>query len=145
MLPGGEREFVQWLVPTVATGASGTSSTSQSACAQVAQWAAEALPGLPMLILSPAMITGPGILALILLQAKAQPVYAADSGVVTMATGRLQLWLWQCHSDRSWEWIFNCLRPLELIGVGHVRKRWCRSMDRRIGQHRQLTGRAPAF
>ncbi len=32
MIPGGEREFVQWLVPTVASGASGTSSTSQSAC-----------------------------------------------------------------------------------------------------------------
>src|SRR5687768_14700624 len=29
MLPGAEREFVQWLVPTVATGASGTSSTNQ--------------------------------------------------------------------------------------------------------------------
>ncbi|HLO30571.1 MAG TPA: LysM peptidoglycan-binding domain-containing protein, partial [Anaerolineales bacterium] len=33
MVPGGEREFVQWLVPTIATGKSGTSSTSQSACA----------------------------------------------------------------------------------------------------------------
>ena len=32
MVPGGQREFVQWLVPTVAKGASGTSSTSQSAC-----------------------------------------------------------------------------------------------------------------
>src|SRR4026209_497336 len=32
MLPGAKREFVQWLIPTVATGASGTSSTYQSAC-----------------------------------------------------------------------------------------------------------------
>src|SRR5512141_216150 len=32
MVPNGQREFVQWLVPTVAKGASGTSSTSQSSC-----------------------------------------------------------------------------------------------------------------
>ena len=46
MVPGGEREFVQWLVPTVAKGASGTSGTSQSACPGGAVGAAD-LPGPP--------------------------------------------------------------------------------------------------
>ena len=77
MVPGGEREFVQWLVPTVATGSSGTSSTSQSACAGGAVggggfvWPADAhsLSGIDI-------AAGAGA-----------PVYAADSGVVTMAQG----------------------------------------------------------
>src|SRR5689334_25197609 len=32
MVPGGQREFVQWLVPTIAKGASGTSRTNQNSC-----------------------------------------------------------------------------------------------------------------
>jgi murein DD-endopeptidase MepM/ murein hydrolase activator NlpD len=86
MLPGGEREFVQWLVPTVATGASGTSSTSQSACAGGAvggggfRWPADAN-----------FLSGndywSGHLGIDIAAGAGAPVYAADSGVVTMAQG----------------------------------------------------------
>lgn len=86
MLPGGEREFVQWLVPTVATGASGTSSTSQSACPGGAVggggfvWPADAHT-----------LSGndywSGHLGIDIAAGAGASVYAADSGVVTMAQG----------------------------------------------------------
>jgi murein DD-endopeptidase MepM/ murein hydrolase activator NlpD len=75
MVPGGQREFVQWLVPTVARGASGTSSTSQSSCPGGAvggggfTWPADNHFGIDI-------ADGEG-----------GAVYAADSGVVTMAQG----------------------------------------------------------
>ena len=86
MIPGGKREFVQWLVPTIASGASGTSSTSQSACPGGAvgsgglMWPADAHS-----------LSGndywPGHLGIDIAAGQGAPVYAADSGVVTMATG----------------------------------------------------------
>ena len=86
MLPGGEREFVQWLVPTVASGASGTSGTSQSACGGGAvgsggfMWPADAHT-----------LSGndywSGHLGIDIAAGEGAPVYAADSGVVTMAQG----------------------------------------------------------
>lgn len=86
MLPGGEREFVQWLVPTVASGASGTSGTSQSACPGGAVggggfvWPADSH-----------FLSGndywSGHLGIDIAAGEGQSVYAADSGVVTMATG----------------------------------------------------------
>jgi len=86
MIPGGEREFVQWLVPTVASGASGTSSTSQSACPGGAVgsgafvWPADAHS-----------LSGndywSGHLGIDIAAGEGAPVYAADSGVVTMAQG----------------------------------------------------------
>ena len=86
MLPGGEREFVQWLVPTVASGASGTSSTSQSVCAGGAvggggfTWPADAHS-----------LSGndywSGHLGIDIAAGEGASVYAADSGVVTMAQG----------------------------------------------------------
>ncbi len=86
MVPGGEREFVQWLVPTVATGASGTSSTSQSACPGGAvgsgafTWPADNH-----------FLSGndywSGHLGIDIAAGEGAPVYAADSGVVTMAQG----------------------------------------------------------
>lgn len=86
MVPGGEREFVQWLVPTVATGASGTSSTSQSACPGGAVgsggfvWPADSHS-----------LSGndywSGHLGIDIAAGAGAPVYAADSGVVTMAQG----------------------------------------------------------
>ena len=86
MVPGGEREFVQWLVPTIAKGASGTSSTSQSACSGGAVgsggfvWPADAhtLSGNDYWA---------GHLGIDIAAGQGAPVYAADSGVVTMATG----------------------------------------------------------
>jgi len=86
MVPGGEREFVQWLVPTVATGASGTSSTSQSACPGGAvggggfTWPADNH-----------FLSGndywSGHLGIDISADEGASVYAADSGVVTMAQG----------------------------------------------------------
>jgi murein DD-endopeptidase MepM/ murein hydrolase activator NlpD len=86
MVPGGEREFVQWLVPTIAKGASGTSPTNQSACAGGAVggggfvWPADSHT-----------LSGndywPGHLGIDIAAGEGAPVYAADSGVVTMATG----------------------------------------------------------
>ena len=86
MLPGGGREFVQWLVPTVATGASGTSGTSQSACPGGAVggggfvWPADSH-----------FLSGndywSGHLGIDIAAGEGASVYAADSGVVTMAQG----------------------------------------------------------
>jgi murein DD-endopeptidase MepM/ murein hydrolase activator NlpD len=86
MVPGGQREFVQWLVPTIAKGASGTSSTSQSACAGGAvgsgafTWPADNH-----------FLSGndywSGHLGIDIAAGEGAPIYAADSGVVTMAQG----------------------------------------------------------
>ena len=86
MLPGGKREFVQWLVPTIASGASGTSSTNQSACPGGAVggggfiWPADSHS-----------LSGndywSGHLGIDIAAGAGEAVYAADSGVVTMAQG----------------------------------------------------------
>jgi murein DD-endopeptidase MepM/ murein hydrolase activator NlpD len=86
MLPGGEREFVQWLIPTVASGASGTSGTSQSTCPGGAVggggfvWPADSH-----------FLSGndywSGHLGIDIAAGQGAAVYAADSGVVTMAQG----------------------------------------------------------
>ena len=86
MVPNGEREFVQWLVPTVARGASGTSSTSQNSCPGGAVggggfvWPADSHS-----------LSGndywSGHLGIDIAAGEGAPVYAADSGVVTMAAG----------------------------------------------------------
>jgi len=86
MVPGGQRDFVQWLVPTVAKGASGTSSTSQSACSGGAVgsgafvWPADnhSLSGNDY---------WSGHLGIDIADGEGGAVYAADSGVVTMAQG----------------------------------------------------------
>ncbi|HAV76529.1 MAG TPA: hypothetical protein DCX53_04155 [Anaerolineae bacterium] len=86
MIPGGKREFVQWLVPTVASGASGTSSTSQSACPGGAVGSGS--------FVWPAdnhFISGndywSGHLGIDIAADTGAAIYAADSGVVTMAQG----------------------------------------------------------
>jgi murein DD-endopeptidase MepM/ murein hydrolase activator NlpD len=86
MVPDGEREFVQWLLPTVATGSSGTSGTSGSVCSGGAVgsggfvWPADSH-----------FLSGndywSGHLAIDIAAGEGAPVYAADSGVVTMAQG----------------------------------------------------------
>jgi murein DD-endopeptidase MepM/ murein hydrolase activator NlpD len=86
MVPGGKREFVQWLVPTIAKGASGTSPTNESSCAGGAVgsgafvWPADAHS-----------LSGndywPGHLGIDIAAGTGAPIYAADSGVVTMAAG----------------------------------------------------------
>ncbi len=84
MLPHGKREMVQWLEPTVARGASGTSSTSQNACAGGAvggggfSWPADSHS-----------LSGndywSGHLGIDIAAGEGASVYAADSGVVTVA------------------------------------------------------------
>ncbi|RPJ26479.1 MAG: LysM peptidoglycan-binding domain-containing protein [Chloroflexi bacterium] len=85
MVPDGEREFVQWLEPTVARGSSGTSSTSQNACGAGGAvggggfvWPADShsLSGNDF---------WPGHLGIDLAAGEGAPVYAGDSGVVTVA------------------------------------------------------------
>ena len=86
MVPGGEREFVQWLIPTIATGSSGTSSTSGSVCPGGAVggggfvWPADNH-----------FLSGndywSGHLGIDIAAGEGAPIYAADSGVVTMAQG----------------------------------------------------------
>jgi len=86
MLPGGERDFVQWLVPTIAKGASGTSGTNQSSCPGGAVgsggfiWPADSHS-----------LSGndywSGHLGIDIAAGEGSTVYAADSGVVTMAQG----------------------------------------------------------
>jgi murein DD-endopeptidase MepM/ murein hydrolase activator NlpD len=86
MIPGGQREFVQWIVPTIARGSSGTSPTNQSSCPGGAVgsgafvWPADAHS-----------ISGndywSGHLGIDIAAGEGAPVYAADSGVVTMAQG----------------------------------------------------------
>jgi murein DD-endopeptidase MepM/ murein hydrolase activator NlpD len=86
MVPGGQREFVQWLVPTIAKGASGTSPTHQSSCGGGAvgsgnfAWPADnhSLSGNDY---------WSGHLGIDIADGEGGPVYAADSGVVTMAQG----------------------------------------------------------
>ena len=84
MIPGGSREFVQWLEPTVASGASGTSSTHQNSCPGGAVgsgafvWPADNHS-----------ISGndywSGHLGIDISAGEGAPVYAADNGVVTVA------------------------------------------------------------
>jgi murein DD-endopeptidase MepM/ murein hydrolase activator NlpD len=85
MIPGGEREFVQWLVPTVASGASGTSSTSQSVCPAGAVGGGFTWPA------DNHFLSGndywSGHLGIDIAAGEGAPVYAAASGVVTMAQG----------------------------------------------------------
>ena len=85
MVPGGEREFVQWLVPTVASGSSGTSGTSQSACPGGAVGSGFTWPA------DNHFLSGndywSGHLGLDIAAGEGAPIYAADNGVVTMAQG----------------------------------------------------------
>jgi len=86
MIPGGEREFVQWLVPTVASGASGTSSTSQSACPSGAVGSGAFVWPTDNHFLSGNDYWS-GHLGIDIAAGEGAPVYAADNGVVTMAQG----------------------------------------------------------
>jgi murein DD-endopeptidase MepM/ murein hydrolase activator NlpD len=86
MVPGGKREFVQWLVPTIAKGASGTSSTSQSACPGGAVGSGAFVWPTDAHTLSGNDFWS-GHLGIDIAAGEGAPVYAADSGVVTMAQG----------------------------------------------------------
>ncbi len=86
MVPGGHREFVQWIIPTVARGSSGTANVGSAACGggpigstnfiwpTVEHW-----------------VSGnefwSGHLGIDIAGAMGAPVWASDAGVVTMAQG----------------------------------------------------------
>ncbi len=86
MIPGGSREYKQWLIPTIARGKSGTTSVAGSACG-----------GGPVgsgAFIWPAgnnYLSGndyyAGHLAIDIAAGEGAPVYAADAGVVTRASG----------------------------------------------------------
>jgi len=86
MVPGGKREFVQWIIPTVARGKSGTASVASTACGDgpigsgAFVWPADNH-----------YLSGndywSGHLGIDISAGEGAQVYAADSGVVTMAQG----------------------------------------------------------
>jgi murein DD-endopeptidase MepM/ murein hydrolase activator NlpD len=86
MVPGGHREFVQWLIPTVARGKSGTATIGGSACG-----------GGPVGSTAFIWPTGnhfvsgneywSGHLGIDIAAGMGAPVWAADAGVVTIAQG----------------------------------------------------------
>jgi len=86
MIPGGSREFVQWLIPTVARGSSGTTSLNSSACGGGPVGSGGFVWPADNHFLSGNDYWG-GHLAIDLAAGEGAPVYAADSGVVTMAAG----------------------------------------------------------
>ena len=86
MIPNGKREFVQWLVPTIAKGASGTSSTSQSSCPGGAVGSGAFVWPADNHFLSGNDYWS-GHLGIDISAGEGAPVYAADSGVITMAQG----------------------------------------------------------
>ena len=86
MVPGGEREFVQWLIPTIATGSSGTSGTGGSFCPGGAVGSGGFVWPADNHFLSGNDYWS-GHLAIDIAAGEGAPVYAADSGVVTMAQG----------------------------------------------------------
>jgi len=86
MIPGGQREFVQWIIPTIARGRSGTANVSSTACGSgpvgsgAFVWPADNH-----------YLSGndywSGHLGIDIADGEGGAVYAADSGVVTMAQG----------------------------------------------------------
>lgn len=86
MVPGGEREYQQWIVPTISVGRSGTSRVGGSSCSGGSvgsggfSWPA-----------GNTFLSGndyySGHLAIDIAAGEGSPIYAADSGVVTMAAG----------------------------------------------------------
>jgi hypothetical protein len=86
MVPGGSREFVQWLIPTVASGSSGTSGTSTSVCPGGAVGSGAFVWPADNHFLSGNDYWS-GHLAIDIAAGEGAPVYAADAGVVTMAQG----------------------------------------------------------
>jgi murein DD-endopeptidase MepM/ murein hydrolase activator NlpD len=86
MVPGGQREFVQWLVPTIAKGASGTSPTKQNACGGGSVGSGGFVWPADNHFLSGNDYWS-GHLGIDIAAGEGAPIYAADSGVVTMAQG----------------------------------------------------------
>lgn len=86
MVPGGKREFVQWIIPTVARGRSGTAAVGGTTCSG-------GPIGSTAFIWPTAQhwLSGndywSGHLGIDIAAAEGAPVWAADAGTVTMAQG----------------------------------------------------------
>ncbi|MCX6034876.1 MAG: LysM peptidoglycan-binding domain-containing M23 family metallopeptidase, partial [Chloroflexi bacterium] len=84
MVPGGHREFVQWLVPTVARGNSGTAALNGSACGAGPVGSSAFVWPTGNHFLSGNDYWN-GHLGIDIAAGLGVPVWAADAGVVTMA------------------------------------------------------------
>ncbi len=86
MIPGGSREFVQWVIPIEASGNSGTSNVSGSSCPPGAVGT-----GYFMWPAANHYLSGndfwSGHLGIDIAAGEGAAIYASDSGVVTMAQG----------------------------------------------------------
>jgi murein DD-endopeptidase MepM/ murein hydrolase activator NlpD len=87
MVPGGHREFVQWLIPSVARGRSGTASIGGAACSG----GPEGSNGAFIWPTVEHWVSGneywSGHLGIDIAAGEGAPVWAADAGVVTIAQG----------------------------------------------------------
>jgi len=86
MIPGGEREFKQWIIPTIARGSSGTTSVGSKSCGGGAVGSGSFVWPAGNHFLSGNEYWS-GHLGIDIAGAEGSPVYAADSGVVTLASG----------------------------------------------------------
>jgi murein DD-endopeptidase MepM/ murein hydrolase activator NlpD len=85
LVPGGEREFQQWIIPTIARGSSGTSSVGSKSCGGGAVGSGAFVWPAGNHFLSGNDYWS-GHLGIDIAGAEGSPVYAADSGVVTLAS-----------------------------------------------------------
>ena len=86
MVPGGHREFIQWIIPTVARGKSGTAAVNGTACG-----AGPVGSGAFVWPSPNHWVSGneywDGHLGIDIAANEGTPIVAADAGVVTMAQG----------------------------------------------------------
>jgi len=87
MVPGGHREFVQWIIPTVARGRSGTASIGGAACPNGGPVGSGAF----IWPTANHFLSGndywSGHLGIDIAAGEGAPIWAADAGVVTIAQG----------------------------------------------------------
>jgi LysM repeat protein len=86
MIPGGHREFKQWIIPTIARGKSGTAGVGSKSCSGGAVGSGSFVWPAGNHYLSGNDYWS-GHLGIDIAGTEGSPVYAADSGVVTLATG----------------------------------------------------------
>lgn len=86
MIPGGSREYKQWLVPTIARRHSGTASVGAAACGDGPVGSANFVWPAQNHFLSGNDFYA-GHLGIDIAAGEGAPIYAADSGIVTIASG----------------------------------------------------------
>ena len=86
MVPGGHREFVQWIIPTVATGRSGTAAVNGAACAAGPVGSGAFIWPSPLHWVSGNEYWS-GHLGIDIAAPEGTVISAADTGTVTMAQG----------------------------------------------------------